>query len=76
MGPTRIKKRKMVAAAANRARSASRSWSRYYQKLVRLGLTTPKSKRAILTPKFAVFDPIKTTGTPASEIIIAERGAG
>lgn len=72
----KIKRQKMVAAATKRTRSAARAWSRYYQKLVRLGLTTPKSQRAILTPKFAVFDPVKTNGAPASEIIMAERGAG
>lgn len=50
-------------------------WERYYEELLRLGLTTPESRQAIVAPKFADFVPIEVKGKPASEIIIEERGA-
>lgn len=52
-----------------------RQWERYYEELLRLGLTTPESRQAIVLPNFSDFVPVEVTGKPASELIIEERGA-
>jgi len=55
--------------------SEEKAWEQYYEELLRLGLTTPESRQAIVAPKFSDFVPIEVTGKPASEIIMEERGA-
>ena len=48
---------------------------RYYEEPLRLGLTTPQSRQAVVAPKFADFVPVELTGKPASELIIEVREA-
>ncbi|MBI3330432.1 MAG: helix-turn-helix domain-containing protein [Nitrospinae bacterium] len=55
--------------------SEKQAWEQYYEALLRLALTTPESRQALLEPMFADFTPIEVEGKPASEIIIEERGA-
>ena len=55
--------------------SDDQAWERYYEELLRLGLTTPESRQAIVAPKFADFVPVEVTGKPASELIIEGREA-
>ena len=55
--------------------SEEKAWGRYYEELLRLGLTTPESRQAIVAPTFDDFVPVEVTGKPASELIIEEREA-
>jgi len=50
-----------------------KAWERYYEKLLRLGLTSPESRQAIVGPRFADFAPVEFAGKPASELIREER---
>lgn len=50
------------------------TWVAYWDELVRRGLVDPASRRSFFAPKFSDFEPVKTKGKPASEIIIEERG--
>jgi excisionase family DNA binding protein len=54
--------------------SEEQMWEQYYEDLLRCGLTTRESCHAIVRPQFSDFVPIEVMGTPASELIIAERG--
>lgn len=65
----------LLGVSPNAEVSEAKVWERYYEELLRLGLTTPESRQAIVAPKFADVIPIEVTGKPASEIIIEERGA-
>lgn len=55
--------------------SEEKAWERYYEELLRLGLTTPESRQAIVAPNFDDSVPVEVTGKPASELIIEEREA-
>lgn len=66
---------KLLGAPSGAEVSEEKSWGQYYDELLRLGLTTPESRQAIVMPKFSDFVPIEVKGKPASEIIIEERGA-
>ena len=55
--------------------SDEQAWERYYEELLRLALTTPESRQAVVAPKFADFVPVEVAGKPASEMIIDEREA-
>ncbi len=67
---------KLIGATPNaEGSSEEQAWERYYEELLRLGLTTPESRSAIVAPHFADFVPVDVTGKPASELIIDERDA-
>lgn len=55
--------------------SDAEAWERYYEELLRQGLTSPESRQAVVTPRFADFVPIEVAGKPASQLIIEEREA-
>lgn len=60
---------------AGTAASEKHSWERYHAELLRLGLTTPECRDAVLTPRFEDVAPVEVAGKPASELIIEERDA-
>ncbi len=65
---------KLLGAPPPAERGQEQAWERYYEELLRLGLTTPESRQAIVAPAFGDFVPVDVTGKPASEMIIEERG--
>jgi excisionase family DNA binding protein len=67
--------RKLLGAPPPGQKAEELAWQRYYEELLRLGLTTPESRQAIVAPTFEDFVPVDVTGKPASELIIEERGA-
>jgi hypothetical protein len=64
----------LVGAARRGQGSEAKGWERYYEELLRLGLTTHESRQAIVAPRFADIVSIEVKGKPASQIIIEERG--
>jgi excisionase family DNA binding protein len=65
---------KLIGGSQPGEREEEQAWERYYENLLRAGLTTPASRQAIAAPAFDDFVPINVTGKPASELIIEERG--
>lgn len=65
---------KLVESPQSDQRMEEEAWERYYEDLLRAGLTTPASRRAIVAPAYDDFAPIDAAGKPASEMIIEERG--
>jgi excisionase family DNA binding protein len=65
---------KLVGGPPPGERAEEEAWARYYEELLRLGLTTPKSRQGIVAPAFDDLVPVEVTGKPASELIIEERG--
>ncbi len=66
---------KLLGAPPPGQKAEEFAWQRYYAELLRLGLTTPESRQAIVAPAFEDFVPVNVTGKPASELIIEGRGA-
>ncbi|MBI4589290.1 MAG: helix-turn-helix domain-containing protein [Candidatus Rokubacteria bacterium] len=66
---------KLLGVTPRSPLSEEQAWERYYEELLRLGLTTPESREAIVAPRFADFVPVEVSGKPASALIIEEREA-
>lgn len=66
---------KLLGVTLTAGGSEDKAWERYYEELLRLGLTTPESRQAIVAPHFDDSVPVEVTGKPASELIIEEREA-
>lgn len=64
---------KLLGAAPAAEETEAKPWERFYEQLLRSGLTTPESRQGIVAPRFDDFAPVEITGKPASELIIEER---
>jgi len=64
---------KLIRTSSTSKKVEDQTWGEYYEELLRLGLTTPESRQAIVAPAFSDFIPIEVIGKPASELIIEER---
>lgn len=65
----------LLGATSIGGRREETAWEEYYEQVLRLGLTIPESRQAIVAPKFEDFAPVDVTGKPASELILEERDA-